>query len=125
MKQQISTKHAPAAVGPYSQAIKAGGMIFISGQIPLDPETGVPPEGVRAQAERVMKNMGAIFKAAGAGMMSVVKTTIFLRNMSDFAVVNEVYAQYFKPPFPARACVEVTRLPKDVLIEIEATAVVD
>jgi len=125
MKRQISTKKAPAAAGPYCQAVKAGNMIFISGQIPLDPETGAIPEGAGAQAVRVMENLREVCKAAGAQMSDVVKTTVYLKNMNDFSVVNEVYARYFEPPFPARACIEAARLPKDVLIEIEAMAVVE
>ncbi len=127
MKEVIKTSGAPAAIGPYSQAIKipCGTMIFCSGQIPLDPKEG-KIIGITAaeQAEQVLKNIQAILLAAGAEMKHVVKTTIFLTSMNDFAAVNEVYGKYFTFDMPARATVEVARLPKDVKVEIEAIAMV-
>ncbi len=123
MKQVIQTSDAPAAIGPYSQAIKAGDFLFMSGQIPLDPVSmQVVGETAAEQAVQVLKNMQGVLKAAGAGVGQVVKTTIFLKNMADFASVNEVYAGVFKENPPARSTVEVARLPKDVLVEIEAVA---
>jgi len=122
-KQPIKTPRAPAAIGPYSQGVKAGGFIFISGQIPLDPTSGEVVEGdVAHQAERVMRNIRAILDDSGGTLEDVVKTTIFLADMNDFAAVNEVYGRYFDSEPPARATVQVARLPKDVRIEIEATA---
>lgn len=123
MKNEIiSTKKAPAAVGPYSQAVKAGKLLFVSGQIPLDPETGELVAGdVKAAAERSLENIGAILKKAGSSFNDVVKTTVFIKNIDDFAAVNEVYAKYFKADMPARSCVEV-KLPKDALVEIEVIA---
>lgn len=127
MKEVIKTSGAPAAIGPYSQAIKipCGTMIFCSGQIPLDPKEG-KIIGITAaeQAEQVLKNIQAILLAAGAEMKHVVKTTIYLTSMNDFAAVNEVYGKYFTIDMPARATVEVSRLPKDVKVEIEAIAMV-
>ena len=119
--QKINTTTAPAAIGPYSQAIEANGFLFCSGQIPLDPQT-MELIGTTAaeQAEQVLKNLEAIFSEAGTSKNNVVKTTIFLNNMEDFASVNEVYANFFADHKPARATVEVSRLPKDVLVEIEA-----
>ena len=122
MKKVISTTKAPAAIGPYSQAIEANGFVFASGQIPVDPETGVIPEGIEAQAEQVMKNMKNLLEAAGTSIDQVVKTTVFIKEMNDFGKINEIYKKYFKEPFPARSCVEVARLPKDVLLEVEAIA---
>ncbi|MDD6763272.1 MAG: RidA family protein [Clostridiales bacterium] len=120
--KQISTHKAPSAIGPYSQAIKAGGMLFCSGQIPVDPATGVIPEGVEAQAEQALTNVKNLIEAAGSSIDNVVKTTVFIKNMDDFAAINGIYAKYFTEPFPARSCVEVARLPKDVLLEVEAIA---
>lgn len=120
--KQISTDKAPSAIGPYSQAIKAGGMLFCSGQIPVDPATGVIPEGVEAQAEQALTNVKNLIEAAGSSIDNVVKTTVFIKNMDDFAAINGIYAKYFTEPFPARSCVEVARLPKDVLLEVEAIA---
>lgn len=121
MGDAISTKDAPAAIGPYSQAIRAGGFLFVSGQIPIDPRTGnVVENDVRAQTRRVLENLGGILAAAGASFGHVVKTTVFLVDMNDFAAMNEVYAGFFEMPAPARATVQVSRLPKDVRIEIEA-----
>ncbi|MDX2229707.1 MAG: RidA family protein [Leptolyngbyaceae cyanobacterium bins.349] len=128
MRQVINTSQAPAPVGPYNQAIAATGkMVFVAGQIPLDPETGViVGEGdVAAQTERSLKNLQAILEAAGATLEDVVKTSVFLKNMDDFAAMNAVYAQFFDgATAPARAAVEVARLPKDVLVEIDCIAVV-
>jgi 2-iminobutanoate/2-iminopropanoate deaminase len=122
-KQPISTTSAPAAIGPYSQAIKAGGMVFLSGQIPLDPATGQMVEGeIAAQTERVMKNLGAVLEAAGCSFDDVVRTTIFLVNLGDFQVVNETYGRYFKGVPPARATVQVAALPRGSKVEIDAIA---
>ena len=118
----IATEKAPGAIGPYSQGYEVNGMVFTSGQIPVDPATGNIPEGIAAQAEQSCKNVGEILKAAGSGYDKVVKTTCFLAEIADFAAFNEVYAKYFEEPYPARSCVEVARLPKDVAIEIEAVA---
>jgi len=127
-RQVIQTSSAPAPVGPYNQAIVASGsMVFVAGQIALDPETGaIVGEGdVAAQTERVIASLQAILEAAGASFADVVKTTVFLANMSDFAAMNAVYAKYFESDIaPARACVEVSRLPKDVLVEIDCIAVI-
>ena len=117
----ISTEKAPAAIGPYSQAIEIGGMLFASGQIPVDPATGEVPEGITAQAEQSCKNVGAILAEAGLGYENVVKTTCFLADMADFATFNSVYAQYFTSN-PARSCCAVKDLPKGVRCEIEAVA---
>lgn len=122
MFQKISTPKAPAAIGPYSQAIRAGEFLFASGQIPINPETGaVEAEGIEAQAEQVMKNIGAILDKAGTDYEHVVKTTCFLDDMSDFAAFNGVYEKYFTGK-PARSCVAVKKLPKDVLCEVEVIA---
>ena len=118
----ISTPHAPAAIGPYSQGYVAGGFVYTSGQIPVIPETGTIPEGITAQAERSCRNVGAILEAAGVGFEHVIKTTCFLADMGDFAAFNEVYAKFFISK-PARSCVAVKELPKGVLCEIEAIAV--
>ena len=123
MKQPVRTERAPKAIGPYSQGIKAGGFLFISGQIPIDPATGEIVQGdTAAQADRVLHNIRNILDDSGATLHDVVKTTIYLADMDDFAAVNEVYAGYFDSEPPARATVQVARLPKDVLIEIEAIA---
>ena len=123
MKKVISTTNAPAAIGPYSQAIEANGFVFASGQIPVNPETGELPEGIEAQAEQVMKNVKNLLEAAGTSVDQVVKTGVFIKNMDDFATINGIYAKYFAKDCPARSCVEVARLPKDVLLEMEAIAV--
>ncbi|MFQ9985735.1 MAG: RidA family protein [Lachnospiraceae bacterium] len=123
MKKAISTDKAPAAIGPYSQAIEVGEMIYTSGVIPVNPESGEIPQGVQEQARQVFKNMTALLNAAGSSMESVVKTTVFIKDMNDFGAINEIYAEYFPGIFPARSCVEVARLPKDVLLEVEAIAV--
>ena len=122
MKTVISTKNAPAAIGPYSQAIEVNGMVYTSGVIPVNPATGEIPEGAAAQAEQAIGNLAALLKEAGTSAENVIKTTVFIKNMEDFGTVNEIYAKYFTGVFPARSCVEVARLPKDVLIEIEAIA---
>ena len=118
----VATDKAPAAIGPYSQAQIAGGMVFTSGQIGIDPETGLVAEGVEAQAHQVFKNLAALLDAAGSDISKVVKTSVFIKNMNDFGAINAIYAQYFTEPFPARSCVEVARLPKDVLVECEVIA---
>lgn len=124
MKRILSTPHAPAAIGPYSQAVEAGGMVFLSGQIPLDPTTGAMVEGdVAAQAERVMQNLEAVLAAAGLTFAHVVRCTIYLTNLGDFATVNEVYGQRFPADPPARATVQVAALPKGAQVEIDAIAV--
>lgn len=123
MKEIIATKNAPGAIGPYSQAIKAGNLVFCSGQIPLDPATGeFAKGGIEELTEQSLKNLGAVLKEAGCGYEDVVKTTVFLKNMSDFAAMNGVYAKYFKTECPARSAVEVAALPKGALVEIEAIA---
>ncbi len=118
----VSTDKAPAAIGPYSQAQIVNGLVYTSGQIPLIPETGAMAQGVEAQAHQVFKNLSELLKAAGTGLDKVIKTTVFIKDMDDFAVINGVYGQYFSQPYPARSCVEVARLPKDALIECEAIA---
>jgi 2-iminobutanoate/2-iminopropanoate deaminase len=121
MPDAVATAAAPAAIGPYSQAVKAGGFLFVSGQIPLDPATGGLVDGdVRAQTRRVLENLGGILTAAGASFDRVVKTTVYLVDMNDFAAMNEIYATFFGTPAPARATVQVGRLPKDVRVEIDA-----
>jgi 2-iminobutanoate/2-iminopropanoate deaminase len=121
--QAVSTADAPQAIGPYSQAVKAGDLLFVSGQIPLDPKTGqLVTGGIEVETRRVLDNLKAILAAAGAGFGDVVKTTIFLKDMGHFQKVNEVYGGYFAAPFPARATVEVARLPKDVQVEIDCVA---
>ena len=120
MLKEISTTNAPAAIGPYSQAIKVGNMLFTSGQIPVDPATGNIPDGVEAQAKQALTNIKNLIEASGADISNVIKTTVFIADMNDFAVINEIYSQFFTKPYPARSCVEVAHLPKDVLLEIEA-----
>ncbi|HEV2115083.1 MAG TPA: RidA family protein [Terriglobales bacterium] len=123
MRDVVATKDAPQAIGPYSQAIKANGFIFTSGQIAFDPATNQIIQGdVAAQTERVLKNLEAILKAAGSGLERVVRTTVFLKNMGDFAAMNEVYGRFWKAAPPARSTVEVARLPKDVAVEIDVIA---
>ena len=119
----INTDKAPAAVGPYVQAVRAGSTLFTSGQLGLIPETGALPEGVEAQARQSLANLQAILDAAGYSRADVVKTTVYIKNMGDFAAVNAIYADFFGDSRPARSCVEVARLPKDGLVEIEAVAV--
>ena len=118
----IATEKAPAALGPYSQAQVAGGFVFTSGQIGIDPATGSAPADVEGQARQVFANVRSILEAAGSSMSKVVKTTVFLKDMNDFAAVNAIYAEFFTEPFPARSCVEVARLPKDFLVECEVVA---
>ena len=118
----VSTNKAPAAIGPYSQAQIVGDLVYTSGQIPIIPETGALAEGLEAQAHQVFKNLGELLKAAGSDLSRTVKTTVFIKNMDDFGTINAIYAQYFTEPFPARSCVEVARLPKDVLLECEVIA---
>ncbi|WP_294852686.1 RidA family protein [uncultured Oscillibacter sp.] len=124
MKAIVSTTKAPAAIGPYSQAVQAGGLVITSGQLPIDPATGVFPEGVQAQTRQSLTNVKAILEEAGTGMDHIIKTTVFLKNMNDFNAMNEVYATFFtESGFPARSAIEVARLPKDALVEIEVIAV--
>ena len=124
MREVISTKDAPQAIGPYSQAIRANGLVFVSGQVAIDPATQQVFGGdVAAQTDRVLKNLSGILKAAGTGLEKVVRSTVFLKNMSDFGAMNEVYGKYFSAAPPARSTVEVARLPKDVLVEIDVIAV--
>lgn len=124
MTNVISTDKAPAAIGPYSQAIEVNGMIYTSGMIPIDPSTGELVTGsVEAQAEQAISNLEALLAASGSSIEKAVKTVVFISNMDDFGKINEVYAKHFKEPYPARSCVQVARLPKDVAIEIEAVAV--
>ena len=119
----IQTSSAPQAIGPYSQAIRCGSLVFVSGQIPLDPTTGqLVSGGVDAQTHQVLKNLKAVVEASGSSFDKVAKTTIYLKDMGQFQLVNEIYGSYFKAPFPARATVEVARLPKDVLVEIDCIA---
>jgi 2-iminobutanoate/2-iminopropanoate deaminase len=123
MREVISTKDGPQAIGPYSQAIKANGFVFVSGQVAIDPTSQQVISGdVAAQTERVMKNLAGILKAAGSGLEKVVRSTVFLKNIGDFAAMNEVYGKYFSSAPPARSTVEVARLPKDVLVEIDVIA---
>ena len=121
MKQAVTSEKAPAAIGPYSQAIETEGLIFVSGQLPV--ENGVMPEDIAAQTRASLNNVKAILEAAGSDLSKVVKTTVFLKDMGDFGGMNEVYASFFTEPYPARACFEVARLPKDAKVEIEAIAV--
>jgi 2-iminobutanoate/2-iminopropanoate deaminase len=123
MAEIISTEKAPAAIGPYSQAVKTGNLIYTSGMIPIDPATGTLVDGgIEVQAERTLMNVKALLEASGSSMDKVIKTVVFIKNMDDFAKVNEIYAKFFTSNYPARSCVEVARLPKDVLIEMEAIA---
>ncbi|MFR7905600.1 MAG: RidA family protein [Coprococcus eutactus] len=126
MKTIISTPKAPAAIGPYSQAVLVNGMLFTSGVIPIDPETNTLVQGdVEAQARQAIGNLKNLIEASGSSMEKVVKTTVFIKDMNDFRKINDIYKEFFTSDFPARSCVEVARLPKDVLIEIEAIAVVE
>ncbi len=123
MRRAVSTPSAPAAIGPYSQAIRAGSLVFVSGQIPIDPATGTLVGGdIAAQTRRVLQNIGEILRASGASFEHVVRTTVYLADMNDFAAMNEVYAQYFSSPAPARATVQAARLPKDARVEIDVIA---
>ncbi len=123
-KKVISTDKAPAAIGPYSQAIDTGVFIYTSGQIPVDPTSGLVVQGgIEVQTKQVFENLRNVLEAAGSGLDQIVKTTVFLKDMGDFAKVNEIYATYFTTPYPARSCVEVAALPKGVLIEVEAVSI--
>ena len=122
MKKIISTQNAPAAIGPYSQAVEWNGMIFSSGMIPVNPQTGEIPEDVEQQARQVFTNLSNLLMAAGTSMDKVIKTTVFIKDMNDFAAINQIYQEFFNGDFPARSCVEVARLPKDVKIEMEVIA---
>jgi 2-iminobutanoate/2-iminopropanoate deaminase len=123
MKQEVKTERAPQAIGPYSQAVIAGGFVFCSGQIAIDPASGeLHTGGIEEQTRLVLKNLGAVLEAAGSSFDEVVKATVFLQDMDDFSRMNKVYAEFFKAPFPARAAVQVARLPRDVKVEIEAIA---
>jgi 2-iminobutanoate/2-iminopropanoate deaminase len=125
MGKEVFTEKAPAAIGPYSQAVEIGNILFVSGQIGINPATGEVVAGIEAQTKQVMENLKAILQEAGAGFSKVGKFTIYLSSMDDFATVNEIYGSYLEKPFPARATVEVSRLPKDVLVEIDAIVVKD
>ncbi|MBE6910110.1 MAG: RidA family protein [Ruminococcaceae bacterium] len=123
MKHIIRTDNAPAAIGPYAQATEAGGLVITSGQLPIDPATGAMPDGIQAQTKQSLANISAILSAAGTNMNNVLKTTVFLKDMNDFAAMNEVYATFFmEGQCPSRSAVQVARLPKDALVEIEAIA---
>jgi 2-iminobutanoate/2-iminopropanoate deaminase len=122
--EPIQTHAAPAAIGPYSQAVRGGGTIYVSGQLPIDPKTGAfAGDGIESQAEQSLENIKAILAAAGTDMRAVVKTTVYLKDMADFSAMNAVYSKYFSGTYPARVAVEVARLPKDALVEIDAIAV--
>lgn len=123
MKKQVSTANAPGAIGPYSQAIDTGSFLYASGQIPINPTDGSIPEGIKAQTAQSLANVKAILAEAGLSLANVVKTTVFLADMNDFAAMNEVYAEAFVAPYPARSAVAVKQLPKSVLVEIEVIAV--
>lgn len=124
MSKKIDTPNAPAAIGPFSQAIEANGMVFVSGQLPIDPSTGVfAGSDIVSQVKQSLTNIASVLKEAGLEMSDVVKTTVLLQDMGDFAAMNEVYASFFKEPYPARAAFEVVKLPKGALVEIEAIAV--
>ena len=126
MREAVSTSAAPAAIGPYSQAVRAGSLVFVSGQIPLDPATGAMVQGDNGvQTHRDFRNLSGILEAAGSSLDRVVRTTVYLADMNDFAAMNEVYATYFSSPAPARATIEAARLPKDARVEIDAIAEVD
>lgn len=121
--KQVSTKSAPAAIGPYSQAVKTDGLVFVSGQLPIDPQTGAFPEGgIAAQTAQSLKNLGSILAEACSDYSKVIKTTVFLADMADFAAMNEVYSSFFNAPFPARSAIAVKELPKGALVEIECIA---
>jgi 2-iminobutanoate/2-iminopropanoate deaminase len=123
VRQAVSTPSAPAAIGPYSQAIRAGALLFVSGQIPIDPATGSLITGdIRAQTHRVLQNVGEILKAGGASFDHVVRTTVYLADMNEFSAMNDVYAEYFSAPSPARATVQAARLPRDARVEIDVIA---
>ena len=121
--KQISTNNAPAAIGPYSQALRAGNMVFVSGQIPVNPATGEMAEGIEAQAKQALTNLQNVLAAAGLSTKNVIKTTVFLADLKDFPTVNGIYETFFEAPYPARSCVQVAELPKGGLVEIEAVCV--
>ena len=121
--KSITTEKAPAAVGPYSQAVVAGNLVFVSGQIPVDPATGNIPEDIVDQARQALTNLGEVLRASGSGLDKAVRVTVFITDISAFGKVNEVYAEFFKEPYPSRSCIEVSKLPKGVKIEIDAIAV--
>ncbi|GGA36573.1 RidA family protein [Psychrobacillus lasiicapitis] len=125
VKEVISTENAPGAIGPYSQAIKKGKFIFVSGQLPVNPQTGEISEDIKEQTIQSLNNVKKVVEAAGASLEDVVKTTVFLTDLSNFSDVNEIYGRYFTENFPARSCVEVSRLPKDVGVEIEVIAILE
>lgn len=120
--KEIKTTTAPEAIGPYSQAIISGNLVYTSGQIPVNPETGDIPEGINAQAHQVFTNIKNLLAASGSNIENTIKTTVFIQNMEDFSAINEIYASYFAKPYPARSCVQVAKLPKGVLLEVEAIA---
>lgn len=121
--KQVSTKSAPEAIGPYSQAVKTDGLVFVSGQLPIDPQTGAFPEGgIAAQTNQSLKNLGSILAEAGSDYSKVIKTTVFLADMADFAAMNEVYSSFFNAPFPARSAIAVKELPKGAFVEVECIA---
>ena len=121
--KQISTPNAPAAIGPYSQGLRSGNMVFVSGQIPVDPATGEMVEGIEAQAKQALTNLRNVLAAAGLSTKNVIKTTVFLADLKDFPTVNAVYESFFLAPFPARSCVQVAGIPKGALVEIECIAI--
>ena len=125
VKEVISTKNAPGAIGPYSQAIKKGKNIFVSGQLPVNPQTGEIPEDIKEQTKQSLNNVKAILEAVGASLEDVVKTTVFLKDLSNFSEVNEIYGEFFTENYPARCCVEVSKLPKDAGVEIEVMAILE
>ena len=126
MKKVINTANAPAAIGPYSQAVKANGFIFVSGQLPVNPETGnFAGTTIEIQTKQSLDNLKAILEVGNSALEKVLKTTVFLKDMNDFSAMNTIYSQYFSENFPARICVEVARLPKDALVEVEAIALVE
>lgn len=122
MKQEVKTDKAPQAIGPYSQGVQTGSLVYTSGQIPAHPASGAIAQGIEMQTRQAIENVKAVLEAAGASLSDVVKTTVFIKDMNDFAKINGIYSEYFTEPYPARSCVEVARLPKDVSIEIEAIA---
>lgn len=124
-RKEIVTDKAPAAIGPYSQGVKGGSLLFVSGQLPIDPKYGSMPKGIEAQTRQSLENIKAVIKAGDGTLADILKCTIFLKDMNDFAGMNKIYAEYFKENFPARAAVQVARLPKDADIEIEAIALID
>ncbi|MGE8020630.1 RidA family protein [Peribacillus frigoritolerans] len=125
VKEVISTTNAPGAIGPYSQAIKKGNSIFVSGQLPVNPQTGEMPEDIKEQTKQSLNNVKEILEAAGASLVDVVKTTVFLKDLSNFSEVNEIYGEFFTENYPARCCVEVSKLPKDAGVEIEVIAILE